>query len=710
MVNFCATIATGRSRTISAGTGAAPSDEAGISLAEFLWLLWRRRLWLACALAAGVGSAVAALHFLPPVYRAEALVLIEPRSSPVSEEAGGPSLDPDSATVDSQVEVLASRSFARKVVARLTGAKEGGAEPDLEAQAERLLGRLEVARQGKTRVIAVRVRDSDPLRAAEIANTLVETYLVDQLAGKFAAVSRAAGWFADKLRDLEGQLAEAETRAVAFREANAHLFDTALAHVEDRLADLERQHLLATADRKSLEAKLSVLRERARQNGLETAALGTVTPLLSRLEAAEADLVRREAELRGLYGERHPLLAEILREKEELGRRIDRERRAVLARFEADLAEARARERTLAEALERIRRIAADARRAELEKRRLEREVELQRQLYEAFAGRFESASDVERVEQPDARVIAEAVPPSAPVFPQPRVVLPVGVVTGLGLGLIGLFVREKLDRTLVTTRDVRRELGLATLAFVPELPRRRAKRLPPHDHVVEHPRSRLAEALREILAGLSEQGGSPGGRLVLLASAMPGEGKSTIALGLGRLAALEGLRTLLVDGDLRKPGLAGLMGVRPGAGFGEVLEGSLPLAEVLQRDPATDLDLLPGSARHVRPTRLLAPDRLRCLFEALRATYDLVLIDSAPLAAVADTRMLAPQVDDILFVLRWHVLPAPVARDAIDGLGTAAGKLRGAVLSRVDAPTCARYGDAGAGRLAARLASYYNE
>lgn len=658
---------------------------------------------------AGLALALAGLALLPPVYRAEALILIEPRGSPVAGDVGAAAaVDRDASAIDSQVEVLSSRGLLTRVVAKLReGGRDDGTD-DAASAVDALLGRLEVARQGKTRVIAVRVRDRDPERAARVVNTVVETYLVDQLAGKYATVGRATGWFAEKLRALEREVAESEARAVAFREKNAHLFDVALARVDDRLADLEREHLLALAERRALEARIAALRRRAADGGIETAALGAVTPLLSALEAAQADLVRREAELRGLYGEKHPLVADLLREKEELARRIEGERQAILARFEADLAEARERERALAEELRRIRGIAAEARRAELEKRRLEREAELDRQLYESFASRFEAASDVESVEQPDARIIAEATPPARPVFPQARILLPIGIVTGLGLGLVGLFVRERLDRSLSTTREIARELGLPTLGLVPEL-RGRRDALPPHDHVVEHPRSRLAEALRELLARIVAGSRRGAGRVLLVASALPGEGKSTLTLALGRLASLEGLRVLLVDGDLRKPGLAAMAGHPAGAGLAELLEGTLAFADVVRRD-GSGPDMVPGSSRHLRPAPLLAGKRLQALFDGLRGTYDLVLVDSAPLAVVADTQLLAPLVDGILYVVRWRGVPAPVARDALDSLGPARERVLGAVLCRVEAPAYARYGDAAGSRLARRLEAYYVE
>jgi Mrp family chromosome partitioning ATPase len=118
----------------------------------------------------------------------------------------------------------------------------------------------------------------------------------------------------------------------------------------------------------------------------------------------------------------------------------------------------------------------------------------------------------------------------------------------------------------------------------------------------------------------------------------------------------------------------------------------------------------VPGSCRHLRPAPLLAGERLGPLFEELRASYDLVLVDSAPLAAVADTQLLAPHVDGILYVVRWRGVPAPVARDALDSLGPARERVLGAVLCRVEAPAYARYGDAAGSRLARRLEAYYVE
>jgi len=195
---------------------------------------------------------------------------------------------------------------------------------------------------------------------------------------------------------------------------------------------------------------------------------------------------------------------------------------------------------------------------------------------------------------------------------------------------------------------------------------------------------------------------------VVLVTSALPGEGKSTLTLSLARAAAAEGLRVMVIDADLRKPSLHELVGMQQGAGLVEVLRREVPLAEVLATDPRAPLKLLPGSKRLSQPTRLLGQDGVGALLTTLRPAFDLVLIDSAPLVAVVDAKLLARLADSVLFLVRYGRTRRDFCELALRGLRESGAVIAGAVLTQVDLRRHARSGAGDAGFAYARLGEYY--
>lgn len=712
----------------------APTDDE-LSLAELIRTIDRHRhLLLLAVFLAGLG-AFGFLAIAKPIYEARALLIIEP--SPAARggsTVASASQTLDSASVDSQVQILASRSLAGQVVSAL--ALEQAAElqpPERAAWLTRLLPmslaeeapvpsaadpvaafmqRLSVRREGKSHVIGIVYRSDDPMLAAQVANKVGELYMQGQLDRKIEAGRRSGDLAAARLQILEAELRQAEQALAEHRAATASAHGDGLVASGAEIADVSRTLIAVSAERSGKEAQVGVLRRLlsdAEAGEGHGEGVGS-TPLLDRLSALKAELLRREAELAASFGARHPQMIDLQMEKAELDARIAQERQGLLRLREGELAQARAREKALQESLDALKGKAQRQEEWSGALAELEEQVALKRRLYEAERTRSTADADPVDLAAPDARVISEAVAPREPVFPKPKLVVSLALTSGLLVGLGLVYAAEVRATGFRSAAAVEQLLRLPVLAAVPWLEPHRLRGLTPQDYVIERPRSRYAEAMRGVLAVLPPRPAATAPATVLLVtSALPDEGKSTFVLSLARIAAGEGLRVIVVDGDLRRPVLHDYLGMAPGPGLAEVLRREVPLREAIGGDPRSAMRLLPGSPRGAeQPSRLLGPDGLGTLLAALRPVCDLVILDSAPLVAVVDARLMAKLADQIVFLVRHASTPRAVCEAAVQEVKDAGASIAGVVLSRVDLRAEARAGRGEAGFAQASLKAYY--
>jgi hypothetical protein len=532
--------------------------------------------------------------------------------------------------VDSQPQILASRALARDVILRL-GLDQ---DPELTASGgvlERLLDRLAgagqsaqtvtdggdlvgrflerltVRRDGKSYVIAVAYRSGEAAKAARVANMVAELYQAHQLARKVEQGSRARSLLAEQSELARAQLARSEARLQEFRARTGHDREEGIGVDGGELAQLNNQLVLAGADRTAREARLDQLRG-SRAGGRPGTAEGA-SVLLQNLNALKAELLRREAELSGQYGTRHPRLIDLRKEKAQLQARIAEEQQAQLRAMAHEVEAARVKEQALATSLEALKGRALRHDEAARGEAALVREVRdrppplrgprpaRQRR---GRSGRTGSrrprhhlrsrAADLAQLPQApapglagrDSRPGTRPLPRLPPGEQRPRLRRPRRGPGGLGPADPGHGPRAA---------------GLVLRPRPPGLP------------LGEAP-LRYAEALRDILAALQldPHAGGPG-QVVLLTSVLPDEGKSTLALSLGRLGVAEGLRVLVIDADLHRPSIHALAGLKPGPGLIELLRGEVPPEEVIHTDPrSSGLHILASSGRLSQPTRFLTP------------------------------------------------------------------------------------------------------
>jgi uncharacterized protein involved in exopolysaccharide biosynthesis/Mrp family chromosome partitioning ATPase len=679
------------------------AEEASLDLRGVLRVLARRRATVLVVLGLTLAAAAAFTLLVPPLYTAGTQVLIDPRDRRVLQTEVTPTGLGDAGLVESQVRIVTSAPVLRRLAAamnladdpefgrpgpsgftaRLRGLLRLGT-PELTENdlLERISRRVSVRRAERTYIMDIRVSSRDPAKAARLADELTAAYLAEIGEAAVSTTRRTTGALTSRLDELRENLRQAENRAQAFRARNAIVGAGGATVTEQQLTDLNGRLVLARARVAELASRVAEAQRLLGRGGADTGAIPEAlqSPVIASLRSQLAEISRREAELGNQLGPRHPAVVDVRAQLGNVRRLIGEEVRRIAEGARNELAAARANERSLAGDLDRLQQRTLDTNQASIELREHERAVEAARQLYEAFLNRSLQTSEQERIDATPARVVAAAVVPTEPSFPPRLLVLALALFGGLGIGVAAALVREHLDDTFRSAGQLRRIAGLDLLAAVP-----RARR--PGADVVEEPSSGFAvgvRALRDELRGPA--GARP--RSLLLASAQPGEGKTTIALNLALAAAVEGERVLLIDVDAARRALTRLIAPEAEVGAAAVLAGDLPLAAALVRDPRSDLHALPLEAGAPRLSRT----DLARLVDAAKDGFDLVVLDGPPLLADHAARAAAETADVIVLVVRAGSTRHGEVLEALQVLRAPRARLAGAVLNMAELSAATRY------------------
>ena len=728
--------------------GPMDEDGGGIDVHAIIAMV-RRRVWLVLGIAAVLFvCAFLVLQTLTPRFTATTVVMIESRREQVVDmETVLSDLSPSASVVSTQAALIRSKSVLARVIDKLglqndpefnpiLRDEEGAAGQMLPAWLQDLFGKTEVlSGEDRSRVesevvfqtvlgaletransatlsIEIAFTSVDREKAARIANAIAEAYVLDQLEAKFEATRRANEWLNERLAELRTKLDEAERAVEIFRSEN----DLVSANTdggtlnEQQLSELNSQLILARAERAAKQARYDRLQQVLRQGG-SVDSIGEVlsSPVVVGLRQQQAELARRQAELSSRYGPRHPEILKVQAEQRDLSREISQEIGRIAEGMRNEVDVAATREKSIEASLDGLTRRASGDNQAFVQLRALERDAAATRTLYESFLARFRQTSEQQDLLTPDARVISEAAVPGSPSEPKMNILLAGALIVSLGMGLGCAVLLELLDDTLHTTAQVEETLGVANLGVVPLVDKATAGRDKPQDFLLKKPLSSYAEAFRGLRTALALSNVDRPPRVVLFTSSLPGEGKTTAAASFALAAAKAGSKVVLLDCDLRRPKVVEALKLsKPQAGLVEYLAQQVSLDEVLLHHEA-GLDAIPIVAGTANPTELLGSQHMQDLMTHLRRTYDLVVIDSAPVLPVSDTRQLAKLVDTTLFIVQWNKTPKAAAKNAIREFFTFGLPLAGVVLAQVDLSQQKKYGYGDGGYYYSSYSSYHS-
>ncbi len=573
--------------------------------------------------------------------------------------------------------------------------------PALDAAAEELRERIQVERLGLSYVLSISITTQDPALSQRVVNSVAKNFFAEELEARSDARGRAAGWLKKWVSDLRDSLSQTEGEIEKIK-AESGLSDVGLNGgglsvnvTEQQMSELNKQ--LTDARTEVMEKKLRLDQaQHLFENGGDIQAIPDVmaSSAITQLRQKQSQLNWQEQELRRKYGNRHAEVIAVLAQLAGINMQIHDEAQHIIINLQSTYDLALEREKALERKLRSLSVVGSGYSSAYVKLRALQPAADAKRKLFEQALGDLDELSRRAAADDEGGRVIAPAslaLPPSAMRLVMIYVFI---AAFATALGALVSFLAEYLQSGFKTHAVAERTLGYPVLAMIPDV-RRRFRRISNKSLVevlMRERRSQLSTSVETARIVLSFPSGAVVARVMLITSAIPGEGKSAVARLLATSSALSGRRTALVDCDLHHGSLSKQFG-RAHSGLAQVLQGESDLESVTVYDPATGLSVIPAGSAVKSPADLLSSQLMQDLTAQLRQQYEYVVIDTSPLLPVVDALALAAVADKIVMIIEWGRTSRTSVSEALKTLRFAGHSIDGIVLNKVDYKQLARYG-----------------
>lgn len=619
-------------------------------------------------------------------YRAETSVMLVPQtaSAPQAEGLASQRTPITGELVDTQVEIIKSRDMASQVASTL-GLDNGLDTGQRRELIDYIQEHVQAERTGESFALTISYDAPDPEQAAEVANEFAHQFSSWEVKAEQARNAQARKEVEGRLAELRLQ-AQTDTQALQqYRIANNLLSTSGASLTEQEIANYNLEATKARAqaaeDQARLQTALAQLRSGSSGDDVGEA-LGSA--VISSLRTQEADLAGEVANLSSRYGPNHPLLIRTEGELAEVRGQIQAEIGRVISNLRAKEEVSAQRLASLNSSVAGARGKLSDNNAAMVGLSGLERAAEASQGIYETYLNRYKQLLAAEGTEKPNARILTLADVPLSPRSPNLELNLALSIVIGLGLGIIVAYIAEALFHGITSADDVERSLGERFLASIPLL----ASVDPENPHAIkairEDPKSVFTESFRALSTSI-DQATRGSGQVIAITSALPGEGKTVMSCCLAHVLAAGGMRTILIDCDLRRRGISRLLDTKPDQkGLIEILNGSAPLnPEQLVSDRV--FCVLPLMVGDTEPEHLLTGQPFIDLLETLRQHFDRIVLDLPPILPIAATRTIASRADAVVMAARWRKTSAFAIRAARGRLPDDQVNVVGVALNQVD-------------------------
>ena len=598
----------------------------------------------------------------------------------------------------------------------------GGEPPSADVLLERYAlgtfqGDLTTKRVGMTYAIQIDFNSLSPKRAAQVANAVADAYITDTLDAKYQTTRRAGAWLQDRLKELREEATNAE-RAVVDYKAKNNIVDTGGRLMnEQQLGELNSAIVQARAMTTEAKARLDRVQDILSVGDVDPAASATATvadtlhnEVIVKLRQQYLELDAKAALWTKKYGANHLAVVNVRNQQQELRHSIFDELKRIAETYKSDYEIGKAREELVQQSLNKIVGESQTTNEAQITLHNLESSAQTSRALYDNFLQRYMESVQQQSFPVTEARLITRATQPLYKSSPRTPLVMGGALVAGMMLGVAFGVLREIADRALRTRSQIEEQLQADCIAVVPLAKDEVGPRVAQVDNqaepwvvtrekgllwkVVDSPFSPFAEFIRAIKIAVDKSKASKGGKVIGITSSLPNEGKSTIATALAEITAQGGGRTLLVDCDLRNPSLSRKLAPQAECGLYDIISNTVAFESIVWADTVTGFQFLPAGVRLriAHSSDLLASTKTKEFFEALRDSYDYIIVDLAPLAPVVDVHAMTHLVDCFIFVVAWGQTKVDVIKHALDTARGVYDNLLGVVLNKVNVNALGRY------------------
>lgn len=675
------------------------------------------------------------LSMQTPKYTSTAVILISSNEKNIVDyDTVVPKQFLDEPAIEAEVDILRSRSLARKIVDKLdltndpdfmgyyseseptylsriysyftknktdddsakvvnnTYTDDQIEEIKLARTIDRFLAGVSIKRKTLSRTIDVSFTSESPQKAQRIANAIADEYLVNQMSEKFEATKRANDWLNQKILSLQKKLRESEFAVQVFKQDNDLIEmrdDTTVD--SQQVLELNTQLILAKTDLAQAEARLASAR-RSINSSTEVLKSG----LIQSLRQQESLLLTKKSDLESRYGSLHPKIVNINAELRELERNINLEISKIKSGLNNEVNIARARVKSLNSSLSEMQGKVGVSTKAKVRLSELIRERDANSLLYEAFLSRAKQTSQSKDLDQSHARIISKAEIPTYPSSPKKRLILIISLFLGLVLGFGLVFIIEMLDNVFSNGKQIEQLAGVSSLGVLPNFIKKGKSAT---DYIINNKSSYCVELIRSILTSIYFSNPDKPPKTILVTSSVPSEGKTTFTISLATISAMTGKKVLIIDCDMKKPSVASKLDKKDIKLFlGDYLAGAASQSDITNIDEKTGVHFISSSSNTSNSQDLLGSQKMKNFLKDMSSQYDLVIVDSPPLMAVSDALIISRIVDTVAYMVKWNKTPRNVALTAIRKLFADDVKIAGAVLSIVNLDKYSKksYGDVG--------------
>ncbi len=692
-----------------------------------LGIMRRRKILIALVAVVLFVPAAAFIWTLRAYYDAQAVVMVNMRKTEFSDlQATVANVTGDTLTMRTQTDILTSPSLAGRVVDKLDLVHNGEVRndvagppsivsrathavlalagmtaetPELDAAGRRqvaiswLMDRMSIVNDGRSYTISIRARTADPRLSSDIANAYSTIYLDFNKELKVQAVNRANAWLDQEIAPLQARVQRAEEAVEKFREANGlvvgHASDSSIDNrqgdgltvADQQLQQINTQLVTARGVLAEKQGRLRQIQDALRGGGtLESIPEVVASPLIQRLREQQADLTGKQASYGQFASANHPAMQALQSASVDLQRRIASEVSKIAGALQSEVNAAQANVASLQTSMDRAQAMIVGQSKANVTLQQLLSESSAARAVYRDYLTRYEQTSTQAALQEPEADLISAASPPVTKTGPPRGRLLALTAVASGFIGCLVALLRDRVQSGVRTAEQLEAETGLFPLGFIPVAPQSRRMHL-------ETRVSMYTEAVNQVRSMLRFGDTRHRARVVLVTSASPKEGKTFFSISLAASVGRGEGRALIIDGDLRLPSV--LREIRQDRSTNRRASEpfqSFDTARVsISRDVLPGVDLMTFARAEGRSLMPLDPETLRALVSEARDRYDLIIVDTPPVLAVADAPAIASVVDGAIMVVRWRRTPAIAINSALYTLQAYGIRILGGVVTQVE-------------------------